>query len=58
MLKVWRHNDNVMCLSILKFLECVLFLMRRKEHTKGSWNLKKFYRYHKNWMSYGIFNFE
>ena len=42
----------------LKFLICITFIMCSKEHIKRSWNVKKFCRYHENWMRYGIFNFE
>ena len=45
-------------LPLLKFLICIFFTIRSKEHTKGSWNLKKFCPYHKNSMKYGILKYE
>ena len=45
-------------LPLLKFLISICFTMCSKEHIKGSWNLKKFCPYHKNWMKYGIFKYE
>ena len=45
-------------LPLLKFLICIFFTMCSKEHIKGSWNLKKFCPYHKNWIKYGIFKYE
>ena len=56
-LKVWRHSDDVMFFPTFEIL-CMFFIMYWKEHVKGSWNLKKICRYHKNWLRYGTFNFE
>ena len=45
-------------LPLLKFLICIFFTICSKEHIKGSWNLKKFCPYQKNWLKYGIFKYE